>query len=439
MRSARKSFIAGTWNKASPSSRKAILDRWADLIARHAERLDALDALEMGKPVSLRVFDARFAAGFVRFNAALVDKCGGDVLPSDRLSTVIQTRVARGVVGAIVPWNFPTYNCVLKLAPALAAGNSVVLKPSELASHSALELARLAMEAGLPPGILNVIPGRGETNGRALAEHVDVDMITFTGSTAVGKLIIQAAGRSNMKVVSAECGGKSPHVVFDDGLDAERIADNIAMMILLNQGQVCSAGSRLLVQDSLESTLVEKIVTRCKAIKAGDPQLPATTFGPLVSRDALDRVHSCVETAPAEGAELAYGGARLLPETGGFFAQPAIFINVKQDSRLAREEIFGPVLSVMRFRDFDEAVRLADATCYGLAAYLWTNRSDIGFRLANSLQTALTMVNAATVASEGPGYAFSGEPARLSGVGAECGVAGFESYRRRQTLWLNHG
>lgn len=439
VRSARNCFAAGSWSKASPAARRNVLNRWADLIARAADQLDALDALEMGKPVSTPAFGARFAAGFVRFNAELVDKRGGELLPSDSLSTVLQARVPRGVVAAIVPWNFPTYNCVLKLAPALAAGNSVVMKPSELASQSALALARLAMEAGLPAGTLNVVPGSGEISGQALAEHTDVDMVTFTGSTAVGKLIMQAAGRSNMKVVSAECGGKSPQIVFDDGLDVDRIADHVAFMILLNQGQVCSAGSRLLVQDSLESVLLDKVIERCKAIEAGDPRLASTTFGPLVSRAALERVQSYIASAPAEGAELVYGGSRLLKESGGFFVEPAVFTNVSANSRLAREEIFGPVLSVLRFGDLDEAIQLANATCYGLAAYAWTARADVGFRLAHSLQTAATVVNAATVATEGPGFAFSGEPARLSGVGAECGVAGFESYRRSQTIWFNHG
>lgn len=437
--SARASFSKGSWCNAPPSCRKAILHKWADLIQANATRLNSLDALEMGKPVSLPAFNAAGAAGFVRFNAEAIDKCSGEVLTSDATSTVMQKKVPRGVVAAVVPWNFPTYNVVLKVAPALAAGNSVVLKPSELASQSALLLARLAIEAGLPPGVLNVVPGCGETVGRALGEHMDVNMLTFTGSTAVGKLMLQYAGQSNMKVVSAECGGKSPQIVFDDGVDLEAAANTIAGMMVMNQGQVCSLGSRLLVQDTIEETLVQKIVSRLEKIAAGDPQLPATVYGPLVSSTQLSKVLSYIDSANADGADLVYGGSRILEETGGYFLEPGIFVNVPADSRIAQEEIFGPVLSVLRFRDLDDAIRLANSTCYGLAAYAWTARLATGFKLANAIPTAVTMVNAAPPAGEGPGFAFSGEPFGLSGVGVEGGLAGLESYMRRQTLWFNHG
>src|SRR6185437_14609109 len=280
----------GSWRRSPPSVKKRILHRWADLVEEKSPRLDALDALEMGKPVSLPVFNAKAAANFLRFNAEALDKCPGETLTSDSSSTVIQVRVPRGVVAAIVPWNFPTYNSVLKVAPALAAGNSVVLKPSELASQSALMLARLALDAGIPPGVFNFIPGAGEVVGKALAEHMEVDMVTFTGSSAIGKLIVQYAGRSNMKVVGAECGGKSPHIVFDDGIDIEAVADNIARNICINQGQVCSVGSRLLVQDSLEEPLVQSITAKLEDIRVGDPQLKTTTYGPLVSESQLRKV-----------------------------------------------------------------------------------------------------------------------------------------------------
>jgi acyl-CoA reductase-like NAD-dependent aldehyde dehydrogenase len=439
VRSSRASFVDGRWCKTAPSAKKRILLRWADLIDAKAARLDALDAIEMGKPVSIPVFNARAAAGFVRFNAEAVDKCLGDVLTSDSTSTVIQTRVPRGVVAAIVPWNFPTYNSVLKIAPALAAGNSVVLKPSELASQSALMLAGLALEAGLPIGVLNVVPGAGETVGRALARHMDVSMVTFTGSSAVGKLIVQYAGESNMKAVGAECGGKSPQIVFDDGVNLEIVADNIARTICLNQGQVCSVGSRLLVQDSLEERLVQKIIERLAHIRPGNPQLRDTTYGPLVSEAQMNKVLAHMEAGVAAGADMVYGGSRLLPETGGYFVEPTVFVNVPQQSSLAQEEIFGPVLSVLTFRNAEEAIRLAAGTAYGLAAYVWTSRLGVAFKLSNALQTALTMVSAVAVTGEGPGHGFSGEPYGLSGVGIEGGLAGLETYTRRQTTWFNHG
>jgi 4-(gamma-glutamylamino)butanal dehydrogenase len=436
---ARRAYLNGTWRRAAPSQKKATLYRWASLIESNSARLDALDALEMGKPISLKAFNASSAAALVRFNVEASDKFGGDVLTSDCSSTVIQKRVPRGVVVAVIPWNFPTYNAVLKVAPALAAGNSVVLKPSELASQSALVLASLALEAGVPPGVFNVVPGIGETVGRALAEHMDVDMVTFTGSSAVGKLMLQYAGQSNMKVVSAECGGKSPQIVFDDGVDLNAAADTIASMILLNQGQVCSVGSRLLVQDTIQEALVEKIISRLQGVVAGDPQLPSTTYGPVVSSVQLDKVMSYIAFGNTDGAELVSGGSRIFEQSGGYFIEPAVFVNVPEDSRIAQEEIFGPVLSVLRFRDVADAIRLANATCYGLAAYVWTSKISTGFQLGNAINSAYTMVNGIAPMGEGAGFGVSGEPLGISGVGVEGGVAGFETYMRRQTLWFNHG
>jgi acyl-CoA reductase-like NAD-dependent aldehyde dehydrogenase len=437
--SARLSFVRGGWASAAPSAKKSCMLRWADLITASAARLDALDALEMGKPVSVRAFDAASAANFVRFNAEAIDKVQGEVMTSDPTSTFIQKRMPRGVVAAIVPWNFPTYNVLLKVAPALAAGNSVVLKPSELAAQSALLLARLASEAGIPPGVLNVVAGRGEIVGKALGEHMDVDMVTFTGSSDVGKLMLHYAGVSNMKVISAECGGKSPQIVFDDGVDLDAAADAIASMITLNQGQICSVGSRVLVQKTIEERLVEKIVQRITRIVAGDPQQTATTYGPLVSKPQMAKVMAYITGAASQGARLAHGGRRLLEETGGYFVEPTVFVNVAPTSRLAQEEIFGPVLSVLSFEDFNEAVRLANSTAYGLAAYVWTARLDTGFRIANAMPTGVTMINAHATAGEGPGHAFSAEPAGLSGVGPEGGLAGLQSYTRRQAVWFNHG
>jgi 4-(gamma-glutamylamino)butanal dehydrogenase len=436
---ARRTYSSGVWRHTPPSAKKKTLLHWADLIERHAVRLNALDALEMGKPVGVHAFNATLAAEFVRFNAELADKVQGETFTSDSSSTVIQRRIPRGVVAAIVPWNFPTFNVALKAAPALAAGNSVILKPSELASQAALVLANLALEAGVPPGVLNVVPGCGSVVGRLLAEHRDVDMVTFTGSSAVGKLIVEYAGKSNMKVVSAECGGKSPHVVFADGLDLDVVASHIAHAIVLNQGQVCSMGSRLLVERSAERPLLERIIAHLAGVVAGDPQLPTTTYGPIASQGQMERVLSYISAGMAEGAELIHGGLRILRESGGYFVQPTVYANVPERSRLAQEEIFGPVLSVLGFQDTDEAIRLANSTCYGLSAYVWTSRAQTAFRVANEVHAGYTLVNAIAPRGEGPGMAISGEPYGLSGMGVEGGKAGLESYMRRHTVWFNHG
>lgn len=436
--SARACFDDGRWRDSAPSLRKKILHRWADLIAQHAAALDELDAEEMGKPVSLSFCNAAAASVLVRFYAEAIDKLTGDVFSSDKFSLVTQRRVPRGVVAAIVPWNFPTFNALLKSAPALAAGNSVVLKPSELSSRSAFRLTQLALEAGMPPGALNFVPGLGQTVGEALALHPQVDMIAFTGSSAVGKRMLQYAGQSNMKVVMAECGGKSPQIVFNDGVDLDAAADHIAQLILRNQGQVCSIGTRLLVQRSIEAVLIERIVPRLKRINVGNALNTETTFGPLVSAKQRDRVMSYIEEAPSEGAECVTGGRRLLPDSGGFYVEPTMFRKVAPNARIAQEEIFGPVLSVTAFSDEAEAIKLANSTSYGLSAYVWCTQLGTAMRVAKGILSTV-FVNTCAPQGEGAGRAASHEPVGLSGIGVESGLAGMEAYMRRQLVAFNHG
>lgn len=436
--SARRAFEHGGWSEAPPSFIKKVLHRLADLIDRDAPTLDALDAGEMGKPVSETLANAKEAARFTRFCAEAVDKVTGDVYESDKHSFVVQRRVPRGVVAAIVPWNFPTFNAVLKLGPALAARNSMVLKPSELSSRSAMRLGSLALEAGLPPGVLNIVPGIGETVGRALGLHSDVDMLTFTGSSDVGKLMLQYAGQSNMKVVMAECGGKSPQIVFDDGIDLDAASESIARLLLANQGQLCSVGSRLLVQRSIEATMLEKIGARFSQIVMGDARDPNTTYGPLASSKQYARVMRHIEIAQADGAQLVTGGRRALEETGGYFVEPTVFREVSPAARVAQEEIFGPVLAIIPFEDEAEAIRIANGTMYGLAAYVWTTKLATGMKLARSIRSPVT-INSVATASEGAAHAAAWEPARQSGIGTEGGLAGIESYLRRQVVWFNHG
>lgn len=434
---ARTAFEDGRWSEAPPSFRKAVLHRWADLIAAQATTLDVLDAGEMGKPVRVQFANAAAAAHFVRFQAEAVDKVLGDVYTSDRTTFAAQRRVPRGVVAAIVPWNFPTYNALLKVAPALAAGNCVVLKPSEMSSRSALLLARLAHEAGLPPGVLNVIPGLGETVGRALGLHNDVNMVTFTGSSAVGKKMLQYSGQSNMKTVQTECGGKSPQIVFDDGLDLDAVAKAIAQSLLTNQGQVCSVGSRLLVQRSIEKAMLDKIAASFTDIVMGSALDPQTTFGPVVSAKQCERVMHYINGAREEDAQLVVGGRRVLQESGGFFIEPTMFRRVSPTSRIAQEEIFGPVLSVITFDDEAEAIRIANGTMYGLVSYVWTASLSTGMRMARSMRSS-AFVYAAMSGGEGAGHAFSYEPAGQSGFGTEGGLAGLETYMRRQLVWFTH-
>jgi acyl-CoA reductase-like NAD-dependent aldehyde dehydrogenase len=435
--SARRAFDDGGWSDMLPSSRMEIMHRLAALIGAEAPLLDRLDAGEMGKPVGLQVASANDAARLLRFYAEAIDKLTGDLYSSDKNSLVGQRWVPRGVVAAVVPWNFPTYVAMLKVAPALAAGNCVVLKPSELSSRSAVRLAHLATQAGLPSGVFNVVPGLGETVGRALGLHGDVDMLSFTGSTAVGKCMLQYAGQSNLKVVMAECGGKSPHIVFADGVDLDAVAETIAQMLLTNQGQICSLGSRLLVQRSTEGVLLDKIGARLSQIVIGAALDPKTTFGPVASADQCARVMKYIDGARADGAELVMGGRRVLQETGGFFVEPTVFRNVLSTARIAQEEIFGPVLSVIPFEDEAEAIRIANGTVYGLTAYVWTASLATAMRMAKGIRSSLR-VNAGAPTGEGPGWAASSEPTGQSGFGVEGGLAGMQSYMRRKRVWLNH-
>ncbi|WP_206606412.1 aldehyde dehydrogenase family protein [Steroidobacter cummioxidans] len=435
--SARRVFDAGAWADATPMTRKRVLHRFADLIAAEAVRLDALDAAEMGKPVRERFASASVAADLMRFHAEAIDKVMGDVYGTDKNSFVTQRRVARGVVAAIVPWNFPVYSAAVKIAPAIAAGNSVVLKPSEQSSRSAMRLAQLALEAGLPPGVMNVVPGLGETVGKALGLHMDVDVVAFTGSSVVGKRLLEYAGQSNMKLVLAECGGKSPQIVFDDGVDLDTASESIARLLLTNQGQICTVGSRLLVQRSIEGEVLEKLTTIFQQIVMGDALDPSTTFGPVASARQCKQIMRYVETAAAEGARLVVGGRAVLQETGGYFVEPTIFRNVSPRARIAQEEIFGPVLSVTTFEDDAEVIRIANSTMYGLMAYVWTTDITTAMRMAKGIRSSV-LINADAPTGEGGGHACSFEPAGQSGVGTEGGLAGLESYLRRQLVCINH-
>ena len=374
VRAARRAFDAGDWSMADPAERKRVLLRLAELIREHAEELALLDSLDMGKPVEDALgVDVPGAAGLFQWYAEAADKLYDEIAPTGADDLAMVTREPLGVVGAVVPWNFPLDIATWKVAPALVAGNSVVLKPAEQSPLSAIRLGELGAEAGLPTGVLNVVPGLGETAGAAIGRHPDVDCVAFTGSTEVGRLFLGYSAESNGKPVWLECGGKSPNLVFADADDLDRAADMAAFGIFSNQGEVCSANSRLLVERSIRDEFTELLLERARSVRVGDPLDPETTMGPLVDEGHADRVLGYIE-AGRERATLRHGGERVAVNGHDrCFVAPTVIDGIGNDDPLAQEEIFGPVLAVIDFEYEYEALRLANATRYGLAASIWTH------------------------------------------------------------------
>lgn len=390
---AKRAFEAGAWSRMAPRARKALLLRLADLLAERAELFATLETIDTGKPIAdTRAVDVPLALGTLRYYAEAIDKLYGEVAPSgeDRLSWAVHEPL--GVIGAIVPWNFPLHMAMWKIAPALAMGNSVVVKPSELSSLTALRFGELALEAGLPAGVLNIVTGRGQVAGDALARHRDVDMITFTGSGPTGRALMRASADSNLKRISLELGGKSPHIVLADCPDLERAAVQAAWGIFYNQGQVCTAGSRLLVAREIRDAFVDKLVDIARTIVPGDPYDPATKLGAIISERQLAGVADHVARARAEGGELLLGGDRVEPVESGWYHQPTIFA-IDRKATLAREEVFGPVLAVIGFDTPEEALDIANDTPFGLASGVWTASMEQANRFARGLRAGLVWVN----------------------------------------------
>lgn len=427
---ARRSFVEGLWSKSSVQERKKVLTKLADIMEEHSYELALLESLDVGKPISEALaVDVPMAIGTIRYNAEAIDKMYGKTTSPDPRCMTYQTRRPIGVVAAIVGWNFPLGLAAMKVGPALAMGNSLVLKPSEVTSLSARRFAELALEAGLPPGVFNVVNGSGINIGSALSLHNDIDLLSFTGSTQTGKQLMVAAGQSNMKRLLLECGGKSPHIVFDDCDDLDGIADMVVGKAFWNQGEVCTASSRLLIQAGIKAELTQKIITRAQQIKPEDPLLATTRLGPLVSRSHLNKVTDYIEIGKKEGARLCCGGNRVLSETGGYFLEPAIFDEVSADHTIAKEEIFGPVLSVMSFADEHEALAIANSTIFGLDAVVCTKNIGRAQYLARNLDAAMVTIHATPNPSSGPGIStVFGEPQKQSGIGRDFGVEGLESY-----------
>ncbi|ATC26807.1 aldehyde dehydrogenase [Caulobacter vibrioides] len=391
---ARAAFEDGRWRDQGPRQKKAVLFRLAELMERDADELALLESLDVGKPISdARNVDIPLAINTCRWYAEALDKVYGEVgaSPADRLSYAVHEPL--GVIGAIVPWNFPLHMAMWKVAPALAIGNSVVLKPAEQSPLTALKLGELALEAGLPPGVLNVVPGLGGVAGEALALSMDVDMIAFTGSGPVGRRLMEYSARSNLKRVSLELGGKSPQIVFADCPDLEAAAQAAAWGVFYNQGEVCTAASRLLVEAPIKEAFLARVIEVAKGMKVGDPLDPSTQFGAMVSERQMNTALDYIATADSQGARRVLGGQRVRQETGGFYVEPTIFDQVRPDQTLAREEVFGPVLGVMTFSSEDEAMRLANDTVYGLAAGLWTADVSKALRGARRLKAGLVWVN----------------------------------------------
>ncbi|MCZ2849831.1 aldehyde dehydrogenase family protein [Modestobacter sp. VKM Ac-2978] len=429
---ARAAFQRGDWSRAAPADRKRVLLRLADLVEANAEELALLDTLDAGKLISETTgVDVPGTAATFRWFAEAVDKVYGQVAPTGPGDLALVTREPLGVIAAIVPWNYPLEIAAWKLAPALAVGNSVVLKPAEESPLSVLRLAELARDAGLPDGVLNVVPGPGPVVGQALGRHHDVDAIAFTGSTAVGRLLQVYAGESNMKQVWLEAGGKSPDLVFADAADLDAAAAGVIQGIFYNAGQVCSATSRLLVERSIKDALLDRVVELGREIVVGDPLDPSTGMGPLVSEKQVGAVLDHIESARTS-SHLVLGGERL--EREGCFVGPTIFDEVPRGSRLALEEVFGPVLGVFTFDHENDAVATANSGGYGLAASLWTDNLSRAHRVASRLRVGTVSVNtvdALDVTTPFGGFGLSGNARDLS-------LHAFDQYSALKTTWVRY-
>ncbi len=432
---ARAAFDSGAWSRLAPADRKATLFAFADLIEKHSAELALTEAIDAGKPITdCRDFDLPDVLKTIRWYAEAADKVFGKTAPTgaDHLGLIVREPV--GVVGGVLPWNFPMAMLAWKIGPALAAGNSVVIKPAELASLTTLRLAELAHEAGVPAGVFNVTPGLGHVAGKALGLHDDVDMITFTGSTEVGRAFLRYSADSNLKGIVLECGGKSPQIVMADLADElDAVAADLADAAFWNAGQNCSAGSRILVHESIKDDFVAALAQQAQRRVVGEPTDERTTIGPLIESSALDRVLGYIDQARADGARVVTGGQRMFTDSGGWFAGPTVIDSVTPDMSVAREEIFGPVVSVLSFSDHDEALRMANDTKYGLAATVWSKNIDVALRTARGIRAGTVAVNGYSegdITTPFGGY-------RMSGFGGrDNGLEALEQYTELKTIWV---
>jgi gamma-glutamyl-gamma-aminobutyraldehyde dehydrogenase len=434
VRAARRAFDTGVWSKRSPTERKEVLLRFAGLLEANLEELAQLEALDAGKPITdCRQVDIPETVRTFRWYAEALDKVFDAVAPTGHEALGLIIREPIGVVGAVLPWNFPLMMAAWKAAPALASGNSLIIKPAELTSLSTLRMAELAAEAGIPDGVLSVVPGLGETAGQALGRHMDVDALSFTGSTEVGRMFLRYSSESNLKEIVLECGGKSPQVIMADSPDLDYVADQVLFAGFMNMGENCTCGSRLIVHRSVRDELIDKLVSKTADWPVGDPLDPATRIGPMIERPHLDKVLGYIEAGRAEGARVVVGGGRTLESSGGHFVEPTVFDDVDNSMKIAREEIFGPVISTIPFDTEEQAIAIANETSYGLAASLYTTDLDTAFRLARSIKAGTVSVNSYSegdITTPFGGYKQSGFGGRDKGLEA------FDQYTQKKTVWV---
>ncbi|SCK29674.1 aldehyde dehydrogenase [Vogesella sp. LIG4] len=391
---AREAFESGVWSKAAPAHRKAVLTRLAQLIEEHADELSLIEALEAGKPISECLgLDIPESAACIRWHAEVTDKRYDALSPSGANVVSMITREPIGVVGAVLPWNFPALMLAWKLGPALSVGNSVVVKPAAQTSLSTLRIADLALQAGVPAGVFSVVTGFGQGAGQAIGCHPDVDLVAFTGSTDTGKRFLHYSADTNLKRVVLECGGKNPQLVLPDVANLDTVAEQAVAAAFWNMGENCSAGSRMLVPSSMKAALLDKMLAVLAGWKTGDPLDPAVKIGALIEQRHYEKVLGHIEKARSEGANLVCGGKAVLVETGGWFVEPTIFDNVTPQMDIAREEIFGPVLAIIEYSDVEEAIRIANDSCYGLAASLWTDNVNNAHKVAARIRAGTVTVN----------------------------------------------
>ena len=433
VKGARAAFEKGSWSKASPARRKHTLIRFAELLRENADELALLETIDMGKPIGdSRQIDVPGAAKCITFYGECADKVSDEIAPTDPSAVAMVVREPLGVIGAVVPWNFPLMMAAWKLGPALATGNSVVLKPAEQSPLTAIRIAQLAVDAGIPEGVLQVVPGFGETAGQAIGLHMDVDMVAFTGSTEVGKYFMKYSGESNLKRVSLECGGKTPHIILPDYPDLDKAAEAVAWGIFFNQGEVCNAGSRLLVHEDIRDDFIGRVAKVAQGIQPGNPLDAGTKMGAMVDATQMDRVLGYIEAGKADGATVAMGGNRVMQDTGGCFIEPTIFADVRNDMTIAQEEIFGPVLSAITFTDVAEAVTIANDTVYGLAGALWTRDVSTAHKVARDIKAGVVWVNcfdAGDITTPFGGF-------KQSGFGRDKSMHAMEKYTDLKLIWL---
>lgn len=432
---ARREFEQGPWRRMGPGERKAIMLRWAELIREHADELALLESLEAGKPISNTTSgDIPGCAATIAWYAECTDKLYDEVAPTGPGGLTTITREPIGVTAAIVPWNYASIIASWKLGPALAAGNSMILKPAEQSPLAALRLGELALEAGIPPGVMQVLPGRGPVTGDAIAHHQDIDALAFTGSAAIGKVIMRAAADSNMKRVGLECGGKSPQIVTRDCADLDKAAAAIASSIWYNAGQTCHAGSRVIADREIREDLIQRILGWADHFTPGDPLDPGTEMGSMIEPEALQNAHACVTAAREAGATVRTGGESVAVNSGGSFYAPTLLDDVTNDMPIARDEVFGPVLTVLESRDLDEAIRIANDTPYGLAASVWSDRIGDAHRAAGELRAGTVWINCYDLSS--PVTPFGGY--KQSGIGRDRSMEAFDKFTEVKTTWLEY-